>query len=250
MKKQSFGINRFELKLKKYKELFLQEVQVMDSLSKCSCNSIYNDPEMIIWTDEFLNVVHNSSHLICSAFDNIISVYECLIKKNQNVATLELFSLLNDQHLLTGTISPLIYSKLLFRARKKPVNDQDIKEYFHIPFSMRHQVANQRFSLAGQPMLYFGSSVLAIAKELDLKTSEMSIAAFLPSYSVYFKKRVFDLTNYFGNLIENTLPAFISGGVNHKYDVNDISKDIHKAILAYVCTFPTELNNHQLKLVG
>jgi hypothetical protein len=248
LKKRTFGIDRFEHKLVKYKEIFINEVQKMDSLSNCSCYHTYNQPEMINWTDSFLNTLYNSRYQIYSAFDNIVAIYECLISKSQKTATEDLWLFLKNQRLLAQPENPIAYSKLLFRARKNDGFDkQDIKQYFHIPFSKRHLVGNQRFSVSGQPMLYFGSSVLAIAKELELKTSEMAVAAFLPSYSVYYNQNVFSLTNHIGDLIENSLPGIFSAGSKISYDDNHlalnrstISRDIHKAILMHVCTFPTE----------
>ena len=40
---------------------------------------------------------------------------------------------------------------------------------FHIPFNKRYLIGNQRYSLTGQPMLYIGSSVIDVAKEIDVK---------------------------------------------------------------------------------
>lgn len=43
------------------------------------------------------------------------------------------------------------------------------EEMFHIPFSKRHLVANQRFSIAGLPCLYLGSSIYVSWLELGRK---------------------------------------------------------------------------------
>jgi len=43
------------------------------------------------------------------------------------------------------------------------------EEMFHIPFSKRHLVANQRFSIAGLPCLYLGSSIYVCWLELGRK---------------------------------------------------------------------------------
>lgn len=59
-------------------------------------------------------------------------------------------------------------SKLLrIRVSKKQLSARE--EMFHIPFSKRHLVANQRFSIAGLPCLYLGSSIYVCWLELGRK---------------------------------------------------------------------------------
>ena len=249
LKKSSFEIERFELKLKKYKEEFINGIRQMDSLSNCSCVSTYSHDEMVSWTDAFLNSLKGAESEVKNAFDSIISIYGDFIGKSQKVATDRLWSYLKNQGLLTQTENPITYTKLLFRARLKGgFDERDIKQYFHIPFSKRHLVGNQRFSVSGQPMLYFGSSVLAIVKELEREVDELAIAAFLPSYSEYYNSKIFSLTNHIGDCIENSLPGIFSAGSRISYDdehfspnKKTISSDIHKTVLMHICTFPTEL---------
>lgn len=58
-------------------------------------------------------------------------------------------------------------NKPLFRVRKsdKPLNKR--KDLFHIPFSMRHLVNAQRYSVAGLPCLYLGTSIYICWQEMD-----------------------------------------------------------------------------------
>lgn len=58
-------------------------------------------------------------------------------------------------------------SKPLFRVRKSDSSIKDRKEMFHIPFSMRHLVNAQRYSVAGLPCLYLGSSLYVCWLEMD-----------------------------------------------------------------------------------
>ncbi|EUM54493.1 TPA: hypothetical protein ACTYOU_003827 [Enterobacter hormaechei] len=58
-------------------------------------------------------------------------------------------------------------SKPLFRVRKSDTSIKDRKEMFHIPFSMRHLVNAQRYSVAGLPCLYLGSSLYVCWLEMD-----------------------------------------------------------------------------------
>jgi len=248
LKKSSFGIERFENKLKKYKEKFIEGIRQMDSLSKCNCHNTYSHKEMISWTNEFLSALKDAEGDVNDAFDSIILIYEDFIGKSQKIAIDRLWSYLENQRLLNQTESPIAYANLLFRARPKGgFDERDIKQYFHIPFSKRHLVGNQRFSVSGQPMLYFGSSALAITKELGRNVDELAIAAFLPSYSIYYNSRIFSLTNHIGDCIENSLPGIFSAGSRISYydehlspNCQTISSDIHKAVLMHICTFPAE----------
>src|SRR6056297_4232912 len=149
LKKSSFGIERFENKLKKYKEKFIEGIRQMDSLSKCNCHNTYSHKEMISWTNEFLSALKDAEGDVNDAFDSIILIYEDFIGKSQKIAIDRLWSYLENQRLLNQTESPIAYANLLFRARPKGgFDERDIKQYFHIPFSKRHLVGNQRFSVS------------------------------------------------------------------------------------------------------
>lgn len=59
-------------------------------------------------------------------------------------------------------------SKLIrIRSSKEQLTNRE--QMFHIPFSKRHLVANQRFSIAGLPCLYLGSSIYVCWLELGRK---------------------------------------------------------------------------------
>nr|WP_163502604.1 hypothetical protein [Halomonas socia] len=249
LKNNAFGIKRFEKKLRKYKDEFIKGIRGIDSLSKCSCNKQYNHQGMVQWTDSFMHCLKKSESEICSAFDQMISIYDDFIQKDQKTATDNLWLYLENQDLLVSSEGAMTYTKLLFRARPKSgtFDENEIREYFHIPFSKRHLVGNQRFSVSGQPMLYFGSSVLAVAKELDKEPSELAIAAFLPSYSEYYHTKIFSLTNHISEVVENSLPGIFGAGSQLLYNdpncapnCRTISKDVHRTVLMQVCTFPVE----------
>ena len=247
LKRKAFGINRYEDKLRKYKEVFIEEMQQMGSLSTCSCRTKYSNDGLIHWTDAFLDSWMNAESEVISAFDEIISVYEDYISRNQRISTERLWSYLKSRNLLTQAESPLNYGRLLFRARLRGRFDEcDIKQYFHIPFSHRHLVGNQRFSVSGQPMVYFGNSVLVLTKELDHQVSDLAIAAFLPNFSHFYESRIYSLTNYIEYCIEKTLPGiFASGSVSYtdtdiKPNYGTINEDINSTILMHICTYPTE----------
>ena len=70
-------------------------------------------------------------------------------------------------HISTPLNSICNESKPLFRVRKSDSLIKGRKEMFHIPFSMRHLVNAQRYSVAGLPCLYLGSSLYACWLEMD-----------------------------------------------------------------------------------
>jgi hypothetical protein len=55
----------------------------------------------------------------------------------------------------------------LFRIRTSENELNEREELFHIPFTKRHLVANQRFSIAGLPCLYLGSSIYVCWLEIQ-----------------------------------------------------------------------------------
>jgi len=248
LKEQCFGIDRFEDKLEKYKELFIQGVRDMSSISKCNCYSNYSNRGMILWTDEFLKNLKDHIDLMEETFDELISCYIDYISKNQKTALDNLWNVLKINNLVTGNESPITYSKLIFRGRQKGnFNTNDKTSFFHIPFNSRHLIGNQRFSIDGQPMVYFGSSVLAVEKELGLNINDLCIAAFLPTYSIYCNKKIFSLQNYINDVIENNFPGIFGAGSKLSYDDsyismnrNSIGRDIKKTLLMQICTFPVE----------
>lgn len=251
LKRKTFGIGRFENKMRKYQDYFLSDISNMQSQSNCECASLYNNKEMIKWTDSFLNTLKKSADEINAAFGSLISVYEDYICKSSKVAADNLWKYLSNQGLLSETESVHSYTKLLFRARvQNGFDKKDPTEYFHIPFSKRHLVKSQRFSVSGQPMLYFGSSVLAVFKEMESDFDKLAVAGFLPKYPDFYGQRIFSLKNHINDSIENALLGIFEAGGNASFlngfirpNLTTISNDIHESVLMHLCTFPTEFKN-------
>lgn len=55
----------------------------------------------------------------------------------------------------------------LYRVRKSDIPLSTRKDMFHIPFTERHLVRAQRYSVAGLPCLYLGSSLYICWREMD-----------------------------------------------------------------------------------
>jgi hypothetical protein len=285
LKERSFSEPRFERKIRQYKENYLAELRILNQLSQCECGRTYQNADFKTWTDAFLAELKNNENEVATAFDDLIAVYDAFISKNQAVAISQLWTYLQTHNLLSRNASWLNTHRILYRARKKDrpklieklllclrkrklfqnfksiglvqktlgrvagkkgFDEDDIKEYFHMPFSKRHLLGNMRFSVAGQPMVYLGSSVIAVAKELDADIKDLAIAAFVPKFPVYSSKRMFELTNKLNDLIEKSLPGIFSEGsisyedTTYSSNKNTIKEDIRAHVLAQICTFPTE----------
>jgi hypothetical protein len=192
LKEKTFGISRFENKLIKYKEAFVSAIRNMDSLRNCSCYDTYNHSDMISWTDAFIKTLKSNIIEIERTFDSIISFYNDYIEKNQKIALDNFWHYLESNELLSGTDAPIYCSNLFFRGRERQnIDIGDINWHFHIPFTKRHRIKNQRFSINGQPMLYLGGSVPTIEKELNLPLNDLAIAAFLPKNTHYSYHKVY-----------------------------------------------------------
>jgi hypothetical protein len=250
LKLECFGIERFEDKLRAYKAIFISGVSKLQPLQQCDCGTTYSDKRLAQWVDSFREALVASIGEFDRSFDDLIAVYESFIRENQKVATDLLWRYVEEHNLLNFEDSWLSSNRLLFRARQTGEFDRsDARQYFHIPFAMRHLVANQRFSVSGQPMLYFGSSVLAVSKELEQGMDSLLVAAFVPKYSSFFGKKIFSLRNKIHDTLENSLPGIFSAGAMISFDDHEMSPsristctDIREAILMQICTFPKEMD--------
>lgn len=245
LKARTFGIDRFELKLSKYKVLYLDELSKLNKLRDCNCYDLYSNHSLCLWIDEFLADIHLNIKLIESTFDDINSCYIKFITDNQRSAINHLYEFLENSSLIKRTEEPSNLVTALFRARRKSGFDpKNINEFYHVPFSKRHLVGSQRFSIPGLPLLYLGSSILTIQKELEARESnDLEYSAFLPSYSHFYNFKIFSLRNSIHSLLENNLPGLLISNVHYPYadDFKPIfTQEIQANILLQICTFPTE----------
>ena len=250
IKHRTFGIGRFERKLELYRDYFIDAVRQLGSLRHCACYTTYNNPAMVSWTDSFLSELQGSMIHIENAFNGLIEVYDAFIRRTERTATETLWSYIQREGLLNQVEQRTTFGSFFYRARDKGDFDEtEIREYFHIPFSKRHCVGNRRFSISGHPMLYFGSSVLTVIKEIQKgDVSDLVVAAFVPRLSAQSGTKLFSLTNHINKAIELRLPSMLDVG-SVLYDDSDqdpnrstIKKDIYEVILMNVCTFPVEFH--------
>jgi len=249
LKKNCFGLDRFELKLKKYKESFLDEIKKLNSISECDCEFKNNNSNYVKWTDSFLEETLNNISVIEDTFNDIITIYISYISENTKTATDKIWSFLQKNDLLNETESGFTYSTIYFRAR---INDNtfdksDINNFLHIPFNKRGLVGNQRFSISGQPMMYLGKSIYGIEKELSTPINNLAISAFIPYFKDFYSKKYFTIKNTLFDTIAKTLPWIIAKDHDIDYydslltpNRNSIEKDLKKSIFSQILTFPVE----------
>ena len=249
LKRNTFGIERFENKLENYKITYLHELNSLVPVDQCKCGYVTIDPVFLTWTNVFLENIKANISVIESTFDMLIKVYYDHIVSSQKNSMDAMWQFIMENNLATGSESPISYNQLLFRGRINDgkFNTHDPKEYFHIPFNKRYCIGNQRFSISGQPVLYLGKSVLGIEKELGKQYKDLVLAAFLPKYYIYYYKKIFELKNTIFDILVKVLPGlFAVGGKLDYFDthyspnINTIKNDIQRSILAEVLTFPVE----------
>lgn len=249
LKKSTFGLDRFERKIGDYKKKYIDGLRTLVSVDKCACSYRFTNPLYVDWANEFLSHTNANTHAIGEVFDLLQDIYIQYISKSQKHAADRFWESIEKLNLVGRSENPMFYSRLLFRARLKVPNfdTTDPFNYFHIPFNLRKVIGNQRFSISGQPMLYFGNSIYSLTKELGKDISDLSIAAFLPNYSVFYHVKVNEIKNYFFDILVKVLPCIVDDGL--KIDFYDtqvspnfttITRDLQRSILSEILTFPTE----------
>ena len=241
LKMSSFGYDRFENRLKEYKKIYLNKLIKLVSVNKCSCNYHFNSSdEYINFTDKFLYLLKNNMLIFDEIFDILINVYDIFITKSYKHAADYFWNTISIFNLMGRSEIPMSYSHLLYRARK--IGDYSkITDFFHIPFDRRELVVNNRFSISGQPMIYFGNSIMTLTKELDLDVDNLSIAAFLPKYSIYYPLNINEVENSIFSIFVNSLPALFNAGSNIKFNEKLYIIEMRRTIFCELLTFPCKI---------
>lgn len=113
---------------------------------------------------------------------------------------------------------------------------QDYKEMFHIPYKSRHLVKAQRYSLAGVPFLYLGSSLFVCLLEtnrLNWNNTYMSCLAPRKEF------KVLDLSCSLSSLLSNTEDQ----EQTQKHFVNNYKSYIATWPIVQACAFQKEFPN-------
>lgn len=248
LKRKSFGLERFEYKLARYKSDYIEELNSLDSVSKCSCKYHNTEPCFVKWTDDFLTEVKNNSKLIEDVFDSLNNVYLSFIETGLKNAIDDLWRYLETNDLLNEREGQSLFAALLFRARKSVdfTNNKEIREYFHVPFNKRGFIGNQRFSVSGQPMLYFSNSIFGVKQELETDLNDLSVAGFSPRFELVCNHKYYEINNIIIGTINNLSSIIECGGQVNYFDRRmfpnnlTIVSDLKKSIFSEILTFPVE----------
>ncbi|MDS1813993.1 hypothetical protein [Escherichia coli] len=136
--------------------------------------------------DELISKVKNIQNGITLSLESFLSgdiksAYDHFDKTFSDNSTIQ------HIHRITTPLSSICnHKKPLFRVRKSenPLTSRD--EIFHIPFSNRHFVSAQRYSVAGLPCLYLGTSVYVCWQEMGKPDfDKLFISSFTTSETEY-----------------------------------------------------------------
>lgn len=247
LKCQTHNIERFENRLQKYKQLFINKLKKLKSIEECNCkyhnvlnleNSEYE--KYVNYTNKYFKIILDNTSIIEEFFNLIIDTYILYISKSYKHAVEQFWEVL-QKYKLNNSLSNSVFNEILFFRARLNDNSYDInnpKNFFHIPFNQRYKVGNQRFSISGQPMLYFGNSILTICKELEKTTDELAFSAFIPTYNVI--KNINLLSPCIYELQVNNLPAIAYSSDMLEINPQNILNDVRKSLLCEILTFPTK----------
>ena len=187
----AYTLNDYLAALYAYKKLFFEELNikgniVISSGSAKSCDSFKKDM--------YQNILAEKLDWISNCFDEIISILT-----DFNKSQLELKNRLKEylDSRCTGwsVAGAMELSKPMFRARKTGKYKRHIHELYHVPFTKKNILSDERFSSTKKPMLYLSETIEGTLHEIHLKFDEANYAMFVPKYSNFYKQSAYDINN-------------------------------------------------------
>jgi len=152
---KSKGNQAYYKTLTQHLELFEKKIEKLEEIAEISSGIKSELPNIKTSNKQILKII--SSYLL----GNSGSAYEILEELLED----EFYQKRITQLVEKNSSFSNSESKLIrIRDSQDQLNIRE--EMFHIPFSKRHLVANQRFSIAGLPCLYLGSSIYVCWLEL------------------------------------------------------------------------------------
>lgn len=145
-----------------------------DSVNQLSDRSFDEDLPEGISRGYLANEIRKCTNALLRAYNSYME------GKLSTAITIMTNKFLTDDFLQTYTLDS---NQTWFRARIKGEgkNGFEPQSMFHIPFEMRTNVVNYRYSISGHPCLYFGSTILSCWEEMhcpaldDLVVSRLSV---------------------------------------------------------------------------
>ena len=225
---------KFEETLKKYKSSFFNELEFLVKVKDCIKHQNLQEPTIGHISKYSLEFKKNYKSYVRS-FDSLIEIYKRWIMGEVSNSESQLLSYLKDHSLLNATDK--IDNSILYRGRwsKVSLNRDDM---FHIPFNKRYLISNQRYSISGQPLLYFGLSPIDVVHELRSDIDNIENIYFSSFLHIKDKFKIFNLTNEFPTGF-TTIDILSSDGLRgiSGFDNGDISQFINLFILTQMCSF-------------
>ena len=252
-KKAQNGENRFENTLDKYKSLFLKEITYTVDVEHCECRHQFNDLANQLIND-LRKDLYNKISYIESLFDEVIEVYCEFIQTNHIKAYNRLVRYI-EKYTSYSISNSHDFCKPLFRVRPKqselnPYDQFNENEYFHIPFSKRHLVGNQRYSISGLPMCYLADSLQTALNEVEKNIDDVNVSLFMPRYSDFYWKGIFDATNILFENLRVSINMILFNQSVFKYDdkfdwclKRNIDKLLAEFVLYQVLQYPVNCDN-------
>ena len=214
------------------------------------------------YCDEFINKFYETNYSLCSKHENDINikiinslkeidkasiitffrgirkVYIDWINASLSTAITNFSELLNKYKLINFKCE--LSNEVFFRCRESEIFISHW-DMFHIPFNKRFLIRNQRYSLTGQPILYFSTSPYGAYKELGTYDN-LRISSFILKASNIltifenenkFEKLIVDNSDTDTNTITNTM-------INYELlqDSHNIISMFYLLILSSCCSFP------------
>lgn len=190
----SIRTDRFEHSLKIYKDEFIDEFKK----SKNTICKIHKNSQSNQYINDALEKIKIED--VEDFFDKIKQIYIYWINTKIPDAISELEKLLTKINY--ERFDEELKETILFRGRFSSsfISHWDM---FHIPFNRRFLITNQRYSLVGQPILYFATSPYGVYKELG-DNNNLRVARFRIKDKASFK--IFQNINKFPQYIEAEQP--------------------------------------------
>lgn len=250
LKKASLEKETFLERLQHYQNTFLDQFKELCPVKECSCgflNMSVDESLYIKFCEDVWKDFRTKTDYIQHLFDCLIDIYQAKVAGSPDAPAI-LFRFLNTYCTNYSSNNPHQFANLLFRAR--PTGDYDpnnIYELYHIPYSKKHLVTSQRFSVAGRPMLYLAQSIHTILAELNYSFNSLNYAIYYPIFSFFYcmNKPMYNITNSIDITLNHIVRSLFAGGSLLKFDNKNLTfskenagKILGDSILFQILTFP------------
>lgn len=237
--------------LKDYKKIFFDELSAEGNnviTSDCvECCDIFE-------RDMYQDILDKKLEWIENCFDEIFSMLT-IYNKNELETKNKLEEYLDTRCTGWSVSGAVELAKPMFRARRIGTYKRHIHELYHVPFSRRALLSDERFSSKEKPMLYLAETIEGTLHETHLKFEEANYALFVPKYSNFYKSTSYNINNSMQASL-NAIFGEALQGCKIEYDNNrftfskrNISKLLAEFILYQILLFPVydECRNDKIK---